>query len=222
MAQNWNRSFSYALTVCAESRLTSLQCCKYRSICSFRICISAPKYGAGNSRQGLILGSASITRCGLAAITTIMDAVSDFWSTKIVEAIEEILGDSKVKLVRLTGPPGSAKSTIAKQVAANWENGGWCVNSGDRRQSQHWSPILSVSCGLIEVRAIGATGASRIAFGVQVLDVLHGTGGIASNLFDMMSSTRGQKAERASRILSQLERIFLVICADFAGPNNCY
>ena len=94
--------------------------------------------------------------------------------------------------------------------AANWKTAGGASILAIGDNLNIGRPYFPFLAGLIEVRAnwgkLALLG-SRSAF--KVLDVLHGTGGIASNLFDMMSSTRGQKAERASRILSQLERDIL-------------
>lgn len=126
-------------------------------------------------------------------------------SEKLVDRIENALIDATV--VRITGDPGSGKSTVASHVGIRWQDAGGSavIATGDHKQADRaYFPFLA---GLAELnrdwlKLLGQGSRSAL----KVLDVVQGTGGIASGLFDLLGSARRQKIERATRTLNATER----------------
>jgi hypothetical protein len=112
-----------------------------------------------------------------------------------------------VRSVRLTGPPGSGKSHIARLVARTWldEGGGCVVAVGDNERS--WRTLYPLLSGLSQVHGdwVGlASKGTRSA--LQVADSALGGAGVGTSIFDLLGAAFRQRIERVLKPYSSLER----------------
>jgi tetratricopeptide (TPR) repeat protein len=113
----------------------------------------------------------------------------------------------ETRLTRLTGPAGSGKSHVARQVAARWREQGGTVAvavGDDEHSTRELYPLLS---GLSRAHAdwakLAATG-TRSALGVA--DSTIGTFGVGTSIFDLLTAAFRQRAAHALAHYSDAER----------------
>jgi energy-coupling factor transporter ATP-binding protein EcfA2 len=117
------------------------------------------------------------------------------------------LATDDVRLVRLTGPAGSGKSEIARDVAALWRSSGErCVVAvGDDEHS--WRELYPLLSGLSRAHrdwvGLASTG-TRSA--LRVADSAAGAVGVATSIFDLLTAAFRQQTERALKPYAALER----------------
>jgi len=126
---------------------------------------------------------------------------------EVAQRLTEMLYGPDVRIVRLSGPAGSGKSFVARQVAQSWvEHGDGCVVAiGDEEHSaRDLYPLLSglshAPAGWGNVVSIGARSALKAADGA-----LPGPG-IATSIFELLSAAFRQRIERTLKPYSALER----------------
>ncbi len=130
---------------------------------------------------------------------------------KTTEGIWEDLRDPMVRITRLTGPSGSGKSYIAREVASRWCNaGGRCVVAvGDDDNS--WRELYPLLTGLSSAHrdwADLATTAARSA--VRVVEAAAGSPGVGSSIFDLLGAAFRQRTMRALRAYADAERAIIL------------
>lgn len=110
-------------------------------------------------------------------------------------------------ILRLTGDPGSGKTTTALEIGAAWAESGavsLVVSGDDRNASRELFPFLNgitpVTRHWLSLAGQGSHSA------LKAVDALAGTGGIAGSIFDLLTSALRQKFERAVRPLTALEK----------------
>jgi AAA ATPase domain len=130
---------------------------------------------------------------------------------RAAEGIWGDLQDPEARTIRLTGPSGSGKSYIARQVASRWrEAGGRCVVAiGDDDNS--WRELYPLLTGLSSAHRdwadLAVTGARSA---VRVAETASGAPPVGSSIFDLLNATLRQRTTRALRPYSDGERaIFL-------------
>ncbi len=137
-----------------------------------------------------------------------------------MSALEGLLGQDEVasqlvdhlsrdgnRVARLTGPSGSGKSYAALLTGATWRDAGGrvIVATGDpihaqRRLYPFLSGVGSLPRDWKGVAAKGSRGALRVA------DIVAGTGGLGSSVFDVLASVVTGRGTDALRHLSPEER----------------
>lgn len=128
-------------------------------------------------------------------------------SDEIVSRLEARLNLPDVRVLRLSGPPGSGKSTIASILAARWRaaQGASVIAVGDHfALDREFFPFHT---GLTEVNeSWGELALEGSRSTLKALDVIQGTGGLATSLFEMLGSARRRKIDRATRTLTTAEK----------------
>lgn len=130
---------------------------------------------------------------------------------EVAGAIVEFLRDDVHGLARLTGPSGAGKTYTAKLAAATWRDAGGRVAIIIGDPTKGTSMLFPFQSGMGTLpqhwRGLAAQG-SRSA--LRVADVVVGTGGISSSIFDLLTSALRGKDEANLRHLSSDERGIVV------------
>jgi hypothetical protein len=135
-------------------------------------------------------------------------------------AILQRLRDSEVRIVRLTGPSGSGKSHIAREVAARWcEGGGRCVVAvgDDENASRELYPLLSGLSSAHRDWAKLATTATRST--VVAAEAAVGSPGVGVSIFDLLGAAFRQRTARALRPYAEAERA-VILDLNHLGRNH--
>jgi hypothetical protein len=123
------------------------------------------------------------------------------------EQLTAFLDSPACRVARLTGPPGSGKSYIARTVAQAWRERGHVVVVAEGDESNSWRALYPLVTGLSWTShhwsGIARTGARSA---VQVADTTTGGLGVGTTIFDLLSAVFRQRIERALRVYSVLER----------------
>ncbi len=126
-----------------------------------------------------------------------LDLADVLGQPEIAQRLTELLDQPEARIVRLSGPAGSGKSCVARQVAEAWvEHGHGCVVAiGDEEHSaRDLYPLLSglshAPAGWGNIVSIGARSALKAADGA-----IPGPG-VATTIFELLSAAFRQRIER--------------------------